>query len=91
MKLISVDALEKAIYEWMPKDQETWMDSDIPPIKNLVASIMMTIQEQSPIEAIPVEWLEEKLTGHPELPYAVTDGITNVLDLWEKEDANKLL
>lgn len=32
MKLIDADALEKAIYEWMPKDQETWADSDIPPI-----------------------------------------------------------
>ena len=34
-------------------------------------------------ESIPVSWLTEKLEGHPELPYAVTDGINNVLDLWE--------
>ena len=34
-------------------------------------------------ESIPVSWLEEKLVGHPELSYAVTDGINNVLDLWE--------
>ena len=34
-------------------------------------------------ESIPVSWLKEKLEGHPELPYAVTDGINNVLDLWE--------
>ena len=27
--------------------------------------------------------LKEKLEGHPELSYAVTDGIINVLDLWE--------
>lgn len=64
MKLINANALEKAIYEWMPKDQEIWMNSDIPPIENLVTSIMMTIQEQSPIEAIPVEWIEDWLSDH---------------------------
>ena len=34
-------------------------------------------------ESIPVSWLTEKLEGHPELSYAVTDGINSVLDLWE--------
>ena len=53
-RLIDGDALEKAIYEWMPKDQETWMDSKIPPIENLVISIMMTIQEQPTVDAEPV-------------------------------------
>ena len=61
MRLIDGDALEKAIYEWMPKDQETWMDSKIPPIENLVVSIMMTIQEQPTVDAIPIEWIEEWL------------------------------
>ena len=41
------------------------------------------------IDAIPVEWLKEKLTNHPELSYAVTDGINNVLDLWEQTGANE--
>jgi len=54
-KLIDADALEKAIYEWMPKDQETWMESDIPPIENLVVSIMMTIEEQPTVDAVPVK------------------------------------
>ena len=58
-RLIDGEALEKAIYEWMPKDQETWMDSDLPPIENLVVSIMMTIQEQPTVEAIPVEWIRK--------------------------------
>ena len=39
-------------------------------------------------DAIPVKWLEEKLTGHPELSYSITDGIIAVLDLW-KESENK--
>lgn len=56
MRLIDADALEKAIYEWMPKDQSTWMDSDLPPIDNLVVSIMMTIQEQPAIDAVP-RWI----------------------------------
>ena len=42
---------------------------------------MELLKEQE--ESIPVSWLTEKLVGHPELPYAVTDGIINVLDLWE--------
>lgn len=53
MRLIDADALEKAIYEWMPKDQETWVESDIPPIENLVVSIMMTIEEQPTVDALP--------------------------------------
>lgn len=53
-RLIDADALEKAINEWMPKDQETWMESDIPPIENLVVSIMMTIEEQPTVDAVPV-------------------------------------
>ena len=51
MRLIDADELEKAIYEWMPKDQSTWMDSYLPPIENLVVSIMMTIQEQPAVNA----------------------------------------
>lgn len=54
-RYIDADALATAIYEWMPKDQETWMESDIPPIEDLVVSIMMTIQEQPTIDAVPVK------------------------------------
>ena len=54
MRFIDADVLEKEIYKWMPKDQETWMDSDIPPIENLVVSIMITIQEQPTVDAVPV-------------------------------------
>ena len=63
MRLLDGDALEKAIYEWMPKDQEKWMDSKIPPIENLVVSIMMTIQEQQPVDAEPVRhgrWIRDE-------------------------------
>lgn len=42
--------------------------------------IFVLLKEQE--ESIPVSWLTEKLEGHPELSYAVTDGIINVLDLW---------
>lgn len=55
---IDADALERAIYEWMPKDQEAWMGSDIPPIENLVVSIMMTIQEQPTVDAIPISFIK---------------------------------
>ena len=62
MRLIDADALKKEIYKWMPKDQETWMDSEIPPIENLVVSIMMTIEEQETIDAVPVRY--GKWTSH---------------------------
>lgn len=39
-------------------------------------------KRDKPKESIPISWLEEMLDGHPELPYAVTDGITNVISLW---------
>ena len=64
MRLIDADLLEKEIYKWMPKDQETWMEGDIPPIENLVVSIMMTIQEQPTVDAVPARhgtWAREVL------------------------------
>lgn len=56
-RLIDADLLEKEIYKWMPKDQETWTSSDIPPIENLVVSIMMTIQEQPVVDALPYDYI----------------------------------
>ena len=50
-------------------------------IYNLASDALELLKEQE--ESIPVSWLTEKLEGHPELSYAVTDGINNVLDLWE--------
>lgn len=72
-RLIDADLLEKEIYKWMPKDQETWMSSDIPPIEDLVVSIMMTIHEQPTVDAVPVvhgKWIDETfkpwgLVHHP--------------------------
>lgn len=36
------------------------------------------------VDAIPIDWLKEKLTNHPEIPYSTTDGIITVLNLWEE-------
>ena len=36
------------------------------------------------VGAIPIDWLEEKLTNHPEIPYSVTDSIVEILNLWER-------
>jgi len=44
-----------------------------------------TLEEAPTVDAVPVEWLEEKLTNHPEIPYAVIDGINAVLDMWREE------
>ncbi len=85
-RLIDGDALEKAIYEWMPKDQETWMDSKIPPNENLVVSIMMTIQEQQPVDAIPIEWIGDWLYDHPALQRTETEiNIMLMITDWQKE------
>lgn len=47
--------------------------------------VLEILQDLPAVDAVPVAWLKEKLTGHPELSYAVTDAIQNVLDLWEAE------
>lgn len=73
-RLIDADLLEKEIYKWMPKDQETWMDSEIPPIENLVISIMMTIQEQPTVEAISIDFLIDFLN----------EKITELLESWRE-------
>ena len=62
-RYIDADALEKAINEWMPKNQEELMASSIPPIENLAVSILMTIEEQPTIDAEPVrhgKWITEE-------------------------------
>lgn len=41
------------------------------------------IAKMPTVDAIPVSWLKEMLSGHPEIPYSVTDGIIRVLTLWE--------
>ena len=41
------------------------------------------------IDAIPVDWLKEKLTNHPEIPYSTTDAIYKVLNLWEYRKGTK--
>lgn len=40
-------------------------------------------------DAIPIEWMVEKLTGHPELSYTFTDGVISVIDVWNKENGNQ--
>ena len=52
--------------------------------RGLMDDAIALLKEQE--ESIPISWLKEKLEGHPELSYAVTDGIINVLDLWEGGD-----
>ena len=86
-RLIDADALEKAIYEWMPKNQEEWLDGDLPPIENLVVSIMMTIQEQPTIDAVPIEWIEMRIRGlRGQLVNADADDKDLIWDLRTKID-----
>ena len=56
----------------------------------LDADFASAVQEAADVierkDAIPVEWMVEKLTGHPELSYTFTDGIISVIDAWNKEN-----
>lgn len=36
---------------------------------------------------IPMDWLTEKLVGHPEISYRTTDSIITVLYLWNERRA----
>lgn len=72
----AIEILEDMIdYQWGFADYEK-------PIA--IRALHMAIEALSK-DAIPISWLEEKLTGHPEIPYSVTDGINDVLDLWRGE------
>ena len=73
MELIYRDEAIKAINDVLMEDvrHRVWLK--------------LRINNLKPVDAIQIEWLEEKLIGHPELPYAITDGISSVLDLWKAE------
>lgn len=43
------------------------------------------VDKMPTVDAIPASWLHEKLTGHPEISYSITDSIIKVLNLWEME------
>ena len=87
MRLIDADILEKEIYKWMPKDQEAWMDSGLPPIENLVVSIMMTIQEQPTVDAVPVdEWLLNHYEVSNEYQNKVIDELVSLYRAERKEE-----
>ena len=60
------------------------IDADLATVY-LNAEACKQIQQMPTVEAIPIAWLEEKLTNHPEIPYVVTDGIVAVLDMWREE------
>ena len=92
MTLIDVDTLKQYIGDCKCCDKcpnkrwyqyECYYECNFPDF--LTEEWERVLDEQPTIEAIPIKWLEEKLTGHPELPYAITDGISNVLDLWKAE------
>lgn len=60
-------------------DDWMWQHADYYALTMERAIALLKEQEES----IPVSWLKEKLVGHPEIPYAVTDGIIAILDMWE--------
>lgn len=72
----------KAVVEWLKYCTD---DS----IEHAIDSNLEFLPSVQPIrpktDAIPVEWLKEKLVNHPELSYSLTDGIINVLDFWKSE------
>lgn len=85
-RLIDADELEKAIYKWMPKDMESWADSDIPPIEDLVVSIMMTIQEQPTVN----QWTptSEGLPKERERVLICLDAPINQICISQRVDTN---
>lgn len=54
--------------------------------KEALKLLLKKIENAPTADVVPVSWLEEKLTNHPEIPYAVTDGINSVLDMWREEN-----
>ena len=84
MRLIDADEHEKEIYKWMSKVQEIWMDSEIPPIENIIVSIMMTIQAEPTVEAIPIDFLKEKIAECVQMRDSVGDNVA-AYERWDNE------
>ena len=60
-RLIDADLLKDNVLKWLPKDMDELNDSGIPPIENLVVSLMMEIEEQPTsfdVEAVVKEFEE---------------------------------
>ena len=54
MRLIDADELEKCILKWLPREASDVEDCGIAFNENMVVSMMMEIEEQPTIDAIPV-------------------------------------
>lgn len=58
-------------------------------IPRLLNDVIVYLENHPTVDAIPVSWLKEKLTNHPEISYATSDGICAVLHLWEGRKDNE--
>lgn len=86
MKLIDTDVLfaqMKEHYDRRVKEANMMGDRAICATWN---DAIFLIKSTPTVDAVPVSWLEEKLTNHSEIPYAATDGINAVLDMWREEN-----
>ncbi len=86
MKLIDTDVLfaqMKEHYDRRVKEANMMGDRAICVTWN---DAIFLIKSTPTVDAVPVSRLEEKLTNHSEIPYAVTDGINAVLDMWREEN-----
>ena len=80
MRMIDADAFE--VISWSAKGQTAEYERGH---DDGISFMIAKIDKQPTIDAIPVEWLREKMIDHPELLYSVTDGIQAVLDIWNEE------
>lgn len=59
MKLIDADELRKNVLKWLPSDPCGREEKEYPFEEDICVSMLMEIEEQKPIEAIPCEFIQE--------------------------------
>lgn len=59
MRLIDADELRKNVLKWLPSDPCGREEKEHPFEEDICVSMLMEIEEQEPVEAIPCEFIQE--------------------------------
>lgn len=60
-RLIDADKLSEEVLKWLPPDPCGQEEKEYPFETDIVVSMMMTIEEAETVEAIPIDWLNQRI------------------------------
>lgn len=88
-RLIDADKLREEVLKWMPPEPCGQEEKEYPFETDIVASMMMTIEEAETVEAIPVDWLLRKADWcDKNRGIFVAGAIRSAVDAWREEQNN---